>query len=600
MKARVSTRYQSHTSTPELVDAGVMLWDAIEEYRDSSALAGFLFRLRLLPLGKPGIAALCSLEITDFGGTEWLHLSSAMPRHATSEYVITIPNVFACLPAEAIRDFLRAGRDPEFLRDQCSIKLRCPLPRRFSMSTLARLYEARLSPHHTPLLIRIANFRGEDARWPVEMLLEGKTWIVPATPSAPPAEAEGSDVALGFKELTLPAEVEGLTAASGNKDSTDTLEPGRKHRPYLHTEAVICAYRTWADDPPEGSNFEFPEPDERLMKRRRDLTAYRILREIVRLEAKPGQPLPASLARYFRDFFTVLSAEAKRKAPPRVSTTMKQMHRLIEEARASLKMPCVKSKGLFSGSPAPRLLKLYLVPFRVLESLILGNPPVLTDVRAVTAYVLQMIDLYSGRRLSDFAATSFRDIVRSGNAMDFTLTKTKTTSSRGIHLPLHRLLPAQCQPILTAWWQMVQDPAFAGITPYEVVTGTAPSRDSTHVRCRLAEAFQTLDLVTFARHHQIRYAFASWAPIAVELARSPWLSRHPKLEPWIRDSAFFSEEQLAQWTEILGSQTASAFRAIACILGHSSTHELEVDYCITWSMLMLIASLRIERAMLGS
>lgn len=110
----------------------------------------------------------------------------------------------------------------------------------------------------------------------------------------------------------------------------------------------------------------------------------------------------------------------------------------------------------------------------------------------------------------------------------------------------------------------------------------------------LSAAFETLGLATLKRHHQVRYAVGTWAPVAVELARHPELQDHAKLQVWTRDSTFFLKAQLDEWKEMLGGSTGNGFKLIARVLGQCSTHELETVYCVSWSILMLVVSLRIE------
>ncbi|MEP6668742.1 MAG: hypothetical protein ABJF10_06290 [Chthoniobacter sp.] len=569
MSAQTTARRHGHSTNSKLLADGIYLLEAIQWCRDEP-LASFLSRLRLLPLGVPGITALAALDPSAFIGADWLLIPSLMKRHQKSGYSIRVPNVFKGLDADAIQDFLRAAKDPAVLRKLLMAELQYYVSPDFSMRSLARLFEARLHECHSPLLIRVCNFRGQNARWPMAMLEGGTSWIC--------------------SEVKLDA------------DPAPRCPKGRASL-YHQTRFLVRRFRKWAGKKDPGVKFTVSAPNPKLRRDdSQDWSAYELVTEIIRMNTGSGHSgNHSSLARYLREIPRVLAAERKKAKPTRVSQPMKEAHRLMAAARTKLSTSVnAATKGnasskLFAGPPPERELKLNLIPFGALETMLLHSPATETDLQALTAFVIHLVDVYSGRRLSDFASTALRDIVIVDGATDFTIVATKNTHAPPIHLPLHKLVPAEWQPLVRTWYAASQAAHPEEMTPYELLTGYPPPPTRDDVRAKLNTAFKKLNFVHLDRHHQVRYAFASWAVVAVELARDPWLLDDSRIQAWIGDSPFFAPAHLAHWLELLGSRTNGAFDLVARILGHSSTDELQVDYCISWPILILISSLRAER-----
>jgi len=566
--AKLSGHGSAFSSSERLREDGALLWRAVETALDTSLLAQFLWRLRRLPLGRPGITALARLNADEFRASEWLRLPSPMRRHKRMGYQATIPNVFADISPVAHKTFLRAARNPKCLRQILISEMKFCCDLRFTMATLARIIEACVYEDHDPVLVRICNFRGLDARWPAELLPDGDSWIAHAH---------------------VPAK----------------KTPKRRENRLPMAERMVREFRSWAGNATgkDTAPHELHQPDSNLAQTDPvDWEACQIVRAIAKNAKATGRPSGmGSLARYLRDVLAVLKLERRGRRAQRLTPTLKEAHRLVRQAREQLDLPSTNSDGsLFRGPSAPRVLKLNLVPFRVLESLVTGACPCIEESAASTAHVMQLVDLYTGRRLSDFALTTLGDLDDEPAAADFALPRTKSKRARNIRLPVHRLLPATARAYFSRWFQEMRRRIAKGdfterTTLFEVVTGNPPPVVKDCVRDRLIQAFRTAGEERLTRYHQFRYAFASSAPVAIELARQPWLASHPLIAPWIVGSDFFSEAQLTNWAALLGSRTASAFGVLRTILGHTAETELEMDYCVSWPLLVLISALRVER-----
>lgn len=563
-EAQISSKKHGFTSSSLLRENESLLWRAVQDAQNFSPLAQFVWKLRLLPLGVPGIKALARVPLTDFAALDWLKLPSPMPRHKRTGYALTVPNVFRDLSSQAHKDFLRAARDQMFFRGKVLAEWGFACARRFSLRALARIIESGLPIRHAPVLIRICNFRGEDARWPVELLPEGANWIACA-----------------------------YTPIRDRK-------PNRRTFPFPTAQSMVRDFSNWVNthakpgdqEPKESKGYEFLIPAKIMSPA--DTEACKIVVEIVRIARETGTPREyGSLARYLRAVLQVLLAQHKNRRPQRISAPLKEAHRLVLKARMRLGLPiCNDTANHFRGPRSSPVLKLNLVPFRALESKIIGELGAGEDIATTTAKVLQIVATYTGRRLSDFGLTALGNLHYEAGTTDFTLPRTKAKHVRNIHLPLHRLLPKRALDFYLEWLRNITTLVESSIlsadtTLYELVTGTHPPHAKEMVRNGLLRAFGKLWPDGVTRYHQCRYAFASFAPLAILIAWHPGITTHPLIQPWIAGSEFFGTQQRDNWQALLGTRTTNPFAIIRTVLGHANEHELEVDYCVSWPLLVL-------------
>jgi len=571
-EAKTSSRMHGFTSTPSLRENGTRLWHAVEDALPFSLLAQFMWKLRLLPLGVPGIKALTRVPLVDFAESDWLKLPSPMPRHRRTGYALTIPNVFRELSPEAHKDFIRASRDQKFLREKVLNEWGFCCDRRFSMRALARLIEAGLHTRHVPVLIRICNFRGEDARWPVNLLPEGDNWIAHAYAPSRDRKQRRNNIVFPIARSMVRDFSNWANASAKPDESAIQMEQG----------------------------YEFRVPDQSMSLA--DQEACNIVVEIARMSKEAGEPREnGSLARYLRAVPEVLISQHKKRRPKRISAPLKEAHRLVQQARMNLGLPiCHDEENRFRGHPEPPILQLNLVPFQALETKIIGELTVEENIAVFTVKVLQIVATYTGRRLSDFALTTLGHLHYEAGAADFTLPRTKAKHARNIHLPLHRLLPQHALNYVIEWLRkmtgLVENNGIStGTTLYELVTGTRPPHAKEMVRNGLLRAFDKLLPDGVTRYHQCRYAFASFAPLAILIAYHPSIATHHLITPWITGSEFFGAKQLDNWRALLGTRTTNPFAVIRTTLGHANENELEADYCVSWPLLILAWATILDR-----
>jgi hypothetical protein len=541
----------------------------LEKGAAKSPFAQFVLRIRQLPFGVPAITALARLSKGDLQTAEYLRLASTSNRHRNTGYGVIAPNIFADLPFEAHSQFLRAGRDPKYLRRLLRYEIGYLPKRRFNLRSLARLIESVAHDYHSPTLLRIYNFRRPDARWPVKI-------------------STAPDI--------------GWIAETNPDDPQPRVSQTRRKTTFRYTNYLIRLFRRWTRSAHlSGATFNFSQFIRALPRNvdADDRQACAVIEEVVRHQRQTGKPHSlVSLSRYLRDLPRLLRAE-RAGGSFKAGGPMRQLYRLVKAARARLGMHCVpRSSKLFSGVP-PRRLELNLVPFARLEHDLLGTEaPPLDDLPAATSYVVLAIDVWTGRRSSDFALVRVRDLLEEEAAVDLTLPATKTRSAKNVRLPLHRLLPERILTYVRQWRVNIVTAFRGDATLYEIITGYPPPHglDKDAVRSGLIAAFKRIFGIDHTRYHQARYAFASWAPVAIALSREPELLNEPFLAPWLEGSEFFSEQQLANWRSLVGSISGDSFALIASILSHVSAHELETDYCIAWPMLARINAAFAARA----
>lgn len=551
----ISSRYHSYTSTLPLQRKARRLLVRLRAGADHLPLARFLLKIRLLPLGRPGILALGRLTLSELTRAEILSLKSSSK---TRKDTVALPNVFRGLEQDAVRQFLKAARDPGYLRKVFLEELGIPTNKHFSLSRLGRLFEAVVGDFHSSVLIRIYNFRGPPARWPSELLPEGGDWV--AKVAAPPSPI---------------------------------LVKRRIIFPFIRR--VCCDFRNWSgqsDHPSRTKVFTFPVAPKTLSVQ--EALAYRILLEIVRLRIKSGTPKSdTSLAKYLSLGLSILQSEAGGRKYPKITKVLLEAERRVLAARISLGLPNTKVRP-HSKKVAPRVLELNLIPIRFLEKLVFSDPPAVEDTPRSTIQAILLIDLFTGRRISDFADATLADFSRHFGLLDLTISSTKVRSTRGIKLPQHRLLPPPALSYVNAWLNEIVKKyrSNLGITLFELVTGTPRIVGSPK-----GAASQTLDNALIrslggdlSRIHIFRYAYGTWGAVAAVLAWQQELREHPMIAPWVRDSWFFSDGQMEQWKELIGSSTADPILVVSQVLGHINTGELQRDYCIAWVLLAAISA----------
>jgi len=553
----LSSRTHSHTSTPALANDARFLLKLLAQFAPSSPLARFLLQSRKLALGKSGLKALGKLPFSAFKESDEIHLKSSSKKNRCRA---TLPNVFLGLDDEAIRQFLRAARDPKFLRTSLLDKVFYPTNKHFTISRIGRLFEAVVGDHHPSVLIRIANFRGIPARWPEKLLPNGGEWVLHP-----------------------------ISSAAGSKPHKGSIFPFARR--------VCRDFRNWARDPSKLSKFDFLEPPEDLSPN--EASAYQILREIVRLQENTGKkPIsPTSLAKYLLNALDILESKEKRGKLAKATAPSKEALRRIKAACTSLKYERVD--GYYTLAKAvERKLKLNLVPIRFLEETVFSKRPLVKDIAKSTSHVILLIDLFTGRRVSDFADVKFSDFSQHLGLLDLTISATKVRSMRGIKLPQHRLLPPPAFEYVKEWATEVlkQHSGNPQITLYELITGQSrtvgtPKDVASEALDRALVKSLNGDLT---RLHVLRYSFGTWAPIAATLCWHPDLMIHPRIAPWVKDSLFFSDPQMVQWRDLSSSPTGDPFDVISRILGHTSTGELQRDYCISWTILADISAILVD------
>jgi hypothetical protein len=278
-----------------------------------------------------------------------------------------------------------------------------------------------------------------------------------------------------------------------------------------------------------------------------------------------------------------------------VTFIARQVKRLVKDARNSLGIAHAKTNPFAGGQLALRELELNLVPMRFLEALVFSNLPAVSDLSRSTAHVILLIDIYTGRRIADFADTILGDIIEYFNLLDLTITSTKVQSMRMGKLPLHRLFPLPAMAYIRNWLRalVAADCYRADITIFELITGNKRIlRTSKEVTAQELDRslVKALD-GDMTRMHLFRYTFATWAPIAAMLSWHQNLRTHPIIAPWVRDSYFFSDTQMAQWQALSVSPTADPFTTVSCILGHTNTDELQRDYFMAWHLMAQLTAI---------
>jgi len=553
----VTCRYQAFSSPDGLREQAVILFDRIRLGREMSPFLDFLWKIRLLPLGRPGLLALGRLTLHDFVTTDVLTLSRKSRTGRISR--INVPNVFRDHEPVGIRSFLRAARDPAHLRDLLLREARLPLSPTFSFSTLGRLYESLPAASHSGLLIRICNFRGEPVRWPASM------------------HPNGGDIIARQAETSQ-------TLGSKKRRRTAWLRSVRK---------VVRGFRTFARNAPRGDSvagleYVFPTLDGISNEERED---YQIILEIVKIRNETGTPRsPASLSKYLHDAIDLLTAQHNhQKLSP--TKSRRQAERLITTARQRLKLsPGHRATHL--GAP-PSKLKLNLVPVRFLEQTVLESLPDPTDLRRSLGRLLVIIALFTGRRASDYADATVGHFRASFGFLDLNIPSTKSASVKGLNLPLHQLIPPDLHGFLHSVTNALVRSYQPETTLYEILTGKPLKVGCGKEAAREISAAEAESLDnTITRTHTFRYAFATWAPIAAILAWNQDLLSDPRIHPWVNDSHFFSLAMLAEWRDLTGSRTADPFVVVSQLLGHTSTSELQRTYCVSWLVQLQIAVVR--------
>jgi len=553
----VSSRHHGFSSPDDFRRQAADLFHRLEVGKETSSFLGFLEKIRLLPLGRPGVCALARLTFEKLSSHDTLTLRRVQKPKSPR---IVIPNVFRGHDPMGIRQFLRVAKDPAHLQKLLLLEAGFVVAGNFTISTLGRLYEALPVPTHSPLLIRICNWRGCSVRWPAEMLLDGGEVIAPH---------------------------------SGKQSK------GAK-RKRSRIRAVIRAFRTAGRNsscgggPKSGADFEFPDLEGLSAD---ESETYVIIREIVRTRQKTRLPRrDSSFANYLHQAVDLIEAEQKGfklgSTPPR-----RQAHRLINEARERLKLPTPSTSVI--SAPVEVKIRLNLVPIRFIEDLVYTDLPAATETREALARLLVIISLATGRRASDFSGLTLAHFSAVLHFTDLTIPHTKVATVTSLPLPLHRLIPQPIRPYVARVIEQLALRYEKGTTIYEILSGgsgrATDGKDKITAKISAAEA-ESLDNEV-SRSHTHRYAFGAWAPVAATLAWTPELRDDPRIRPWVEGSHFFCPHMLEEWRKLTGSAASDPFDAVSRILGHTSTSELQRVYCVSWTILLEIAVIKAAAAL---
>jgi len=562
--AEVTARYHAFSSPVTCREEAQFLFDSIKSRKAASSFLRFLEKIRLLPLGRPGVLALGRLKFDEILSNEFLTLRRRERSKAWRQ--VLVPNVFRGHDPRGIRKFLKAARDPKVLRRLLLQEAGFPSPETFSLSTLGRLYESLPAETHSPLLIRICNFRGTVVRWPAKNLPEGGDIV-----------AAGAD---------LPSE----------RDHHRNRRNRRTNRVRKAIRGFRTAIRHASDhgDPDALPHYVFPHLEGLSSE---EAQAYHVIKEMVAIKNETGVPRSHdALSKYLHDAIDLLEAEqtgsSLRPTKPRI-----HVQRLIQSARKRLGQP--SGCGAIKAGHVTRKVQLNLVPLRFLESLVLRNLPDPLDLPLALGRLLVIIALSTGRRASDFADTTVGHFSLFSNLLDLTILQTKTASVTRIQLPLHRLIPPSLRPYAAQVINALATAYATETTLYEVLTGKKRrigSGKSKAAHCISSAESESLD-DEITRTHTFRYAFGTWAPVAAILAWQPDLCSHPRIQPWVEGSAFFGPEMLAEWRHLTGSATADPFITVSRILGHTSSGELLHSYCTSWVIQLQIAAINAAKAL---
>lgn len=549
----VSSRYHAFSSPDDIRRQTSALFHRLEMGRKSSPFLGFLEKIRLLPLGRPGILALGRLTFVELSTQDTLTLlrdrKSKGPR-------IVIPNVFHGHDPRGIRQFLRAAKDPSYLQKLLLREAGFAVAGNFTISTLGRLFEALPVATHSPLLIRICNWRGSGVRWPSEILPDGGEVVAPC---------RSAEQSKGAK---------------------------RKRSPIRN---VIRAFRTAARNSPYGEkailriNFESLNIEGLSAE---ESEAYRIVREmdLMRMETRVPRSND-SFAIYLQEALNLIEAGQK-GSKLEATQPRREAYRLIVRARMRLQLP-VESAFTITKSTAVKL-RLNLLPVRFIEDMVYTNLPDATQSQDALSRVLVIIALSTGRRASDFAGLTMAHFSAILHLTDLTIPDTKTFTVTDLKLPLHRLIPPSLQPYLARVIEQLVLRYDPKTTIYEILTGgKGQATDGKNKMTAIISAAEAESLDNqITRTHTFRYVFGAWAPVVATLAWTPELCDDPRIRPWVEGSHFFCSEMMEVWRKLTVSATADPFVPVSQILGQTSTAELQRVYCVSWTLLLEIAVIR--------
>lgn len=553
----VSSRYGSFSSNQEIREQAAFLFHRISILRSGSPFLSFLHRIRLLPLGRCGLLALSRIEVKRFLSHKHLILRRMQKIKRWRD--IIIPNVFLDLSPEGIRQFRRAARDSAFLRDILLNEAGFAVPPAFSFSTLGRLYESMPTITHSPLHIRICNFHEPFVRWPCHYLDAGGPII---------CETNRTIVNKPLK---------------------------KRRRKWFRIQMVIKGFRTAIrnasinKDTIMEIHYEFPVLEGLSSD---EAEAYSIIQEIVKIQKETKTPKQmTSLSKYLHDAFHILLAE-KRKCKLKQNQANRHAQRLIIKARNRLNL--VSDCEVIRETDVANKIHLNLVPQRFLEQILANNLPELSDIKLAFSRALAVIFYSTGRRSSDFADVTVGHFSQVLEMRDLTIPNTKSALVKNLHLPLHRLLIPSLRPYVMSVIRTVSEEYSSDTTCSEILSGVKrrihTDKDQASMIIR-AGVVRSLDHKWITRSHTFRYAFGTWAPVAAILAWHQELCSHPLINPWVRDSDFFSPEMLNQWRDLTGSPAADPLKVVSRILGHSNPRELQGTYCVSWTIQLQLAAI---------
>ena len=543
-----SIRNYALTTNPILERDARELFNVISKHRKNDPLAASLYCVRALPLGRPGIIALARVKQSSFLSDEFLLLPHPRKRGCA----IPLPNVFRDLDVSAIRDFLKVARDPSYFRFRLR-EMGYLTPAIFSWNRFARLVEAIQFDYGDNILLQVYNFR-VSARWPDLCTNETET-------------------------------------QAAKKEASSSPSPKRIRLKFQRVRRICLDYRkairrsSEVDGP---LNFLFPDAAPKDLGLGEG-DVYRIIRHIFE-ENNRDQVSPVSLCSYLRCALKILEADSSHRA---ISDTppFRQAHRLIAKAVETLDIPIVEPPR-WKKVPRENEQPLNLPTPRLLEQMIFRTRVPVTDIRAATASVGLHISLFTGRRSSDWADVRLGGFAGFLGVDELTIPTTKVKRVRNIRLPLLRLLPTDSLAYVREWHAHLIVRLSENTTLFELVTGEKRRVGSlkNNVRDRWVSSIQSATGLELTRLHQFRHAFATWALVAILLARHPHLAKMKPVAALIEGATFFSAAQLANWRE-LSRELEDPLNIVCRVLGHTSPHELIHSYAVAWP---LLAQMRAE------
>ena len=538
----------------------------IDEYLLENAKPGndfeALLRLRLLPIGERGIAALFKRNKKTPPKGDWLPLTfpGRIPHKPRLIY-----NVFSDLTgrqwAFLVRTFSERQADADLVAKMLPLVAHsksCPLPR------LAKIFESDRCLTFPQSLVAYTNFTARFAS-PDSIDLDGesRTWI-------------SLEKVVRYKSaLPFPLFSEGIRLLNAANKPGSTIDIQKELRRLLDN----------ADESPDGQAIGY-------------------LCKCVNADFLAGKNKPKreSRIRYLQEIpylLSALSSEGKPEANGRRQRAIGYLTHVDPDlgARLSLlfKLAKYSGKGLF-------VRFLSLEKTYALFGLDRDYPPLHSESDLAAAAVRVIVILLStGRRLSCLTDVTIADFIEWENRFSVRLGRTKVDGEDHASIPLSALLSERDLVFIRAFHNLARSSCFANANLLELagVPGEFLNKNPTHTKIDSmfgAILKSALNISKKPRLHDLRRMALSWLSVRFTLALHPEMTACRLLADH-RSNDLFLPDSLARLNDELGPHTGvDIHRAIASLAGHSSRQTLRTCYNYAMPVLVALYASKVGRA----